>query len=260
MLFMTEGPSAKYKALRIMNAVGGDILQNIYVKGGKIGVNPRGLLGKKLQRTETFGKNIVLVFNGYAIKIHLMMYGTIHIYGLDEKLAKPEEEVRLILKFPNKRVVVYNTPVIEIDYASKIIKKLKKTLGEDPLRDDWDPSRAVKLIMKNRDRKIGDVLLDQRVIAGVGNITRNEGLFRARIHPEKLVRDLKLEEVEKLVRIIKDFMEEFFKRRLRGERLRPVLYVYNRSGKPCVICGHPIKYYRQKPNNRKTFVCENCQR
>jgi len=257
---MTEGPSAKYKSILIEKSVGRQVLKDIYAKTRKAMIKPERLVGKTLDGTDTYGKNILLYFSRYAIRIHLMMYGTIHIYDPGEPLLKPQSMVRLDLKFEKKRVVVYNAPIIEIDYKSRIIKRLKKTLGEDPLRDDWNPERAVRLILKHKNRKIGDVLLDQGVIAGIGNILRNEILFRARIHPERLVKELSIDEARRVVEIARELSMEFLERKMRGERLRPILYVYNKYGKPCRICGRPIKYYRQKPHNRKTFVCEYCQK
>lgn len=257
---VTEGPTAKYKALRILKIVGGQNLRNIFVRSKMIHIEPRKLVGKKLSNVETFGKNIVLVFDCYAIRIHLMLYGSIHVYDINENLKKPERQVRLLLVFNDKKVVVYNAPVVELDTASKILRKLRKSLGEDPLREDWNPSRAVRLILKRRERKIGDVLLDQRVIAGIGNIIRNEILFRARIHPERVVKDLDINEVRRIVEVAEKFMKEFFERRTKGLRIKPILMVYGKSKKPCPICGRPIKFYRQRPNNRRTYVCENCQK
>ncbi|MHA1609721.1 MAG: Fpg/Nei family DNA glycosylase [Candidatus Njordarchaeales archaeon] len=257
---MTEGPSARYKALKVFESVGGCILKDIFVRSRKIRVDPKYLVGKRFDSFDTWGKNIVFFFESFAIRIHLMMYGTIHIYDREEQLAKPERLVRLLLLFNEKKVVVYNAPIIEIDYKHRIVEELKRMLGEDPLRSDWDPNRAIRLILRHKNRSIGDVLLDQRVIAGIGNILRNEILFRARIHPDRLVRDLSYEEVERIVKVAKDLSEEFFKRRLQGRRIGPILMVYNKSGKPCPVCGTKIRYYRQKPNNRRTFYCPTCQK
>ncbi len=256
---MTEGPSARYRAMIIWRHVGGEVLRGIFARTRKTYVRPERLIGRRLDSVDTYGKNIVLIFSRYGIRLHLMMYGTIHIYHPEEPLLKPERMVRLRLDFDRHKVVVYNAPIVEIDYKSRLIRRLKSSLGEDPLRGDWDPDRAERLILKHKNEKIGCVLLDQGVIAGIGNILRNEILFRARIHPDRMVRDLSPEEIRRIVRIAKELSEEFLKRRLRGERLRPILYVYNKYGKPCPVCGRPIRYYRQKPHNRKTFVCENCQ-
>ena len=196
---MTEGPTARAKAIRINERFRGKKLLDIFARTKRMSINPRVLIGKKLEDVDTYGKNIILFLDSYAIRIHLMMYGTIHIYKPDEPLLKPERMIRLSLTFETGRLVVYNAPIVELNRKSRIVRYLKRTLGEDPLRDDWNPEHAVQLILKHKNRKIGDVLLDQKVIAGVGNIVRNEVLFRAKIHPDRLVRDLTEEEVRQWV-------------------------------------------------------------
>ncbi len=150
---MTEGPSARARAIFIYRAVGGERVLEVFTRTRRAKINPEGLVGRILRGVDTYGKNILLLFGPYAIRIHLMMYGTIHIYKPDEPLAKPERLVRLSLQFQSRRVVVYNAPIVEIDYKSNIINNLKRTLGEDPLRDDWNPDRATRLILKHRERK-----------------------------------------------------------------------------------------------------------
>ena len=257
---MTEGPTAKYQAIRIKTVANDESITNIETKSKLARVDLKKLIGKKIEDVETFGKNIVIIVGDYAIRLHLMMYGSIHIYSLSEKLAKPESQVRLFIQLETKKIVVYNAPIVEIDYKGKVIRNLVSWLGPDPLRKDWNPQNAIKLILKHKNRKIGDVLLDQGVIAGIGNILRNEILFRAGVHPDRLVKDLSILEVERIVSFSKELSEEFFERRMRHERIKPMLMVYNRYNKPCFICGTPIKFYRQQPNGRKTFVCEHCQK
>ena len=257
---MTEGPSARAKAIYVEKNVGGQKVVDIFTRSKKTHVSPKEFIGRKLEYTDSYGKNIILVFGPYAIRIHLMMYGTIHIYGPNQPLAKPERYVRLLILFETNKVVVYNAPIVELDLKANIIRYLQRTLGEDPLREDWDQERAIDLILKHRNEKIGAVLLNQGVIAGIGNILRNEILFRARIHPDRYVRDLTRDELRRIVSIAYSLSREFLRRKLNKQRIGPILYVYNKFKKKCKICGHPIRYYRQPPHNRRTFVCENCQK
>lgn len=257
---MTEGPTAKAKAIRVKQIVGNEVLTRVDLRGGRRNIDEDKLVGLQMDEADAYGKNILFVFGDFAIRIHLMMYGTIHIYDLDEPLAKPESRIRLMLVFESKRVVVYNAPVVEIDYRWRILDRLKRSLGVDPLRSDWSIQKAIMLMRRHKNRKIGDVLLDQGVIAGIGNILRNEILFRARIHPERLVKDLSDAELETIAKIAWELSWEFFRRKIEGKRIGPLLMVYNKSKKPCPRCGKPIRFYRQDPNGRRTFVCDYCQR
>jgi len=189
-----------------------------------------------------------------------MMFGALHIYQLDEPLLKPEKRVRLLIKGDWKKLVVYNAPIVEIDRKESILEKLKKDLGPDPLSDEWNRKKAIENLMKFPEEKIGVILLDQSVIAGVGNILRNEILFRARVHPESKVKELSYEEIVRIVEIAEELMKEFLRLKIQRKGIKELLYVYNKYRGFCKNRGGLVKFYMQKPINRKTFVCENCQR
>ena len=109
-----------------------------------------------------------------------------------------------------------------------------------------DREEAIRNIMKFPREKIGVVMLDQSVIAGVGNILRNEVLFRARVDPERKVTNLSREKVERIVVISEKLSREFLKFKLEHKRIKPLLLVYNRYRDKCKICGAPIKFYRSQ--------------
>ena len=257
---MVEGPTAKAYALKIEKVFKDEVVNEVFVRSKRVFIPQDEVLGRKLKRVETFGKNIVLIFNDIAIRLHLLMFGSIHIYDLNENLLKPWQRVRLLMKGEDKKLAVYNAPIVEIDRTEKIFKKLKNQLGPDPLREEWNREEAVKRIEAYKEQKIGVVMLNQSVIAGVGNILRNEILFRAKINPERLVKNLKKEEIESIVENAEKLSVKFLKFKLEKRRLKPILMVYNRYRKPCMICGSPIKFYMQEPIKRKTFVCEKCQK
>lgn len=257
---MVEGPTAKKISLKISKDFTGEFIRDIYIKSRRIRISPKSIVDKRVKGSETYGKNILIIIDDVVIRVHLMMFGAIHIYDLNEDLLKPEKQVRLILYGERKKLVVYNAPIIEIDYADNIMKILRRQLGPDPLRDDWNFNEAINKILKRRDEKIGVVLLDQSVIAGIGNILRNEILFRAKVHPERLVKSLSNKDIINIVNIAEKLCKEFLNIKLRGAKLKPILYVYNRYNQKCKVCGNKIKFYMQKPINRKTFVCEKCQK
>ncbi len=258
---MVEGPTARLYAIKIARSCRGQYIKKVYVKSLKrVYIPVSSLIGEKIEDTDTIGKNILLLTGRYCIRIHLMMYGSIHIYELNEDFKKPSKMIRLLIETDSKKIVVYNAPIVEIDYRDRLVGRLLKEYGPDPLRSDWDRNEAIRRILNNGWRKIGEVLLDQSVIAGIGNILRNEILFRAGIHPERLVSQLSRDEVKKIVDVAERLTREFLRIKLDGGRLKPILYVYNRYNEKCKICGSPIKFYIQKEVGRKTFVCEKCQR
>jgi len=257
---MVEGPTAKAYTYKIRNDFVGETIKDVYFKSRKIYVSKEEILNKKIKDSDSIGKNILIYIDSYIIRIHLMLYGSIHIYNLDESLLKPFNRVRLMITGYKKKLVVYNAPIVELDKADRLLKRLNSFLGPDPLRDDWDEDEAIKRIRIYKDKKIGVVLLDQSVIAGIGNILRNEILFRAKVHPERFIYSLSDEEIKRIVRIAKELSDKFLKIKLKKGRIKPLLYVYNKFNKKCRICGKPIKFYIQDEIRRKTFVCENCQK
>lgn len=251
---MTEGPTARLRAIQIEKEFKGKLLKNIFVRSKKLHVKPELLIGKKLQKATSYGKNILLYFNGYMIRIHLMMYGSIRF---ENAYSKPFKQVRLVLFFPSKKLVIYNAPIIEIDEVKSLENRLFNEYGIDPLTN-WNKEKLISLILKEKERKIGDLLLDQRIFNGIGNILRNEILFRAGISPERKVKDLKIKEIENIAIYARKLCKEFLKSKLRGKGIKNLLFVYNK--KFCIRCGSNLIFYRQKENKRKTFYCPNCQK
>jgi len=257
---MVEGPTAKSYALKISKEFRDEIIREVFTRSKKVFIPLEGLVQKKFLGSDSLGKNIILFFDDIAIRVHLMMFGAIHIYRVDEPLLKPWERVRLLIKGDEKKLVVYNAPIIEIGWKDNIVKKLRGELGPDPLSNEWSREKAIENLRKFPEDRIGVILLNQSVIAGVGNILRNEILFRAGIHPERIVKDLSDVEIKRILEVTEDLMKEFLKLKLERKRIGDLLFVYNKYGGFCKKCGNLIKFYRQKPINRKTFVCENCQK
>lgn len=251
---MTEGPTARLHAIRIERKFKGEVLKDIFVRSKKLHVDARCLINKKLTKATSFGKNILLYFNGYLIRIHLMMYGSIRF---EKEYSKPFSHVRLTLFFARDNIIVYNAPIIEIGKAEEIENILYSSYGIDPLTN-WDKNRLRKMILEERERKIGDLLLDQHIFNGIGNILRNEILFRAMINPERKVKELSDEEIERLMENTRYLCKKFLELKLKGRGIKPILLIYNQ--KICKRCGGNIIFYRQEPNNRKTFYCPSCQK
>ena len=254
---MVEGPTAKVYTLKLSKFVGSEI-KEIYWRSKKVKVKKEDLVGKIIDKVDCIGKNIFIFIDEFVIRIHLMLYGSIHFYKINEKLLKPEKQVRLFIKTGKGKIVVYNAPIIEInDYS--LFEKLKNQLGPDPLRKDWNLEEALSRLKSRKNNKIKIVLLDQTCIAGIGNILANEILFRAKIHPDSLVGKIPERKLRFLLKITENLSKEFFERKKKRKRIKSILFVYNKFNKPCPICGNPIKFYLQEPNKRKIFVCEKCQ-
>jgi len=252
-LEMTEGPTARLRAIQISERFLGRRLNGVKIRSRRVYIGSENLIGKRLKNTSTYGKNILLNFEPYGIRIHLMMYGSIRF---EEEFSKPESRIRLILDFESGRMVVYNAPIVEVDFLEKIEERLSKELGIDPFRN-WDEEKLFSMLIENGDRVIGEVLLDQSVFAGIGNILRNEILFRSGIRPDRRISEIPEEKLKLLIRITKRLSKDFLDSKLRGRGIKSLLMVYN--SKYCKRCSAKINFCRDEFTGRKTFFCPNCQ-
>lgn len=256
---MTEGPRARAYAITIAEKCIGKIVRSVMIRSRKTSVEPSTLVSRRLVKADSWGKNILLFIDDIAIRIHPMMYGRVVVQNSGLLDSHLEKRVRLMINFDDCWVIAINTPIVEVDQASRVLEFLSNSLGPDPYRLDWDGEEALRRLLSKPEEKIGVALLDQSIVAGIGNILRNEILFRAGISPERKISDLTMNEARGLIRIIENIFIEYLDIILRGDRLRNHYDVYNRYRGKCPRCKGPLKYYRQSPVNRKTFFCPTCQ-
>ncbi|GEM_PF-1268387 len=257
---MVEGPTAHKFAYDIGNTLRNREIRDIYVKSRRLDIDPRELVGRTISNSEAYGKNILIFIDGYAIRLHLMLYGTIHIQKIEEDLKKPFKRIRLKIDTDEYKLVVYNAPIVEIGMAKNIVNNIKMRYGPDPLRDDWDINEAVNRLRSLEGISVSKALLSQEYISGIGNILRNEILYRCKIHPERPIDSLNMDDIIRIIETSVNLSREWLNLKLRGGRLKPLLKVYNKYKGFCEECGEKIVFYIQKDINRKTFYCPRCQK
>ncbi|MEM1856140.1 MAG: hypothetical protein QXG70_04135 [Candidatus Methanomethylicaceae archaeon] len=256
---MVEGPTARAYTININNNFKDESICDFFTRSKKIFINSNRLIGKHFSKSTSIGKNIILFFEDIAIRIHLMMFGSIKIYEKNSTFSKPIERIRLLIIGNNKKLVVYNAPIIEINEKDVIINTLNNSLGPDPLSEQWNEEIALNNLLKFSNEKIGVILLNQSIIAGIGNILRNEILFRAKINPERKIFEISNNELRNIIKICYELSHKFLELKLKNNSIKEILMVYNRFNQPCKICGSRIRFYIQQPIKRKTFICEKCQ-
>jgi endonuclease-8 len=221
------------------------------------------VVGSTIESVEAQGKNLLIRFdNGLELRTHLRMNGSWHRYRPGERWRRSPSRARLVLEVPGAVAVCFDAPVVELfETRAAAIHPTLRALGPDLLDDDWGPEDALEARRRLRDpsradRTISEALLDQRALAGIGNIWRNETLFAERVDPVARVRDLDDATLDRLV--------EAARQRLRASMAtRPgaaPMWVYRRSGRPCRRCGTLI---RSAPLSteipRTTYWCPSCE-
>ncbi len=235
------------------------------------------LSGRRLDHAESWGKHLFVEFAGDAwLSVHLGLIGTFTIDAVPYVGEVPVVgQVRLRLRTPEHVADLRGPTVCEVVTPDRV-DAIVARLGPDPLRADQDPDRALDRIRRSR-RPIAELLMDQSVVAGVGNVYRSEVLFRNRIQPFQpgerlstrswralwadLVRLLPLGVATGRIVTIEEQVEDVETRLLAGQPValdRRDSAVYKRTGEPCLVCGSRIR--TEVVAGRNLFWCGRCQR
>lgn len=222
------------------------------------------LTGVAVREVVSRGKHQLFRFsNEFTLHTHFKMDGTWRIFRRGRRWGGgPAYEIRVVLATDDHDVVGYRLPVVEL-IPTTSEDTVVGHLGPDLLGSDWDPGEAVRRIAAQPDRTIGEALLDQRNLAGLGAFYRAELLFLQGIHPHTPV-----SKVTDLNRLVERSQQLLQANRWRAEQsttgdLRPGRrsYVYGRSGQPCRRCGTPIRFDELGPlgQERHSYWCPRCQ-
>ena len=206
---------------------------------------------------------------------HMLMSGSWHIYRHGERWQQPRIHMRIVIENSDYVAVGFRVPVAEMHTTQSLVCNLRIPCSEiDVLSGQFDAKEAVRRLLAHGDEEIGDVLLHQEVMAGVGNVFKSEICFVAGINPFRKVATITREQAGEAVaaaqrllaaNVLEDSSDAVVtyggrKRRTTHESDSSVsLWVYGRKGEACRRCGEPIRGRIQGPDARVTFWCGRCQ-
>lgn len=221
------------------------------------------VVGATVTGVEAIGKNLLVRFdNGLELRTHMRMTGSWHRYRPGERWRLAPSRARLVLEVPGAVAVCFDAPVVELfEQRTEPLHPSLGRLGPDLLDPEWSDIDATEALRRLRhpdrtDWTISQALLDQRALAGIGNIWRNETLFAERVDPVALVRDLDDATLTRLMSTARRLLTQSVAR-VPG---RTPMAVYRRTGRPCRRCGTPIRsapLVTELP--RTTYWCPRCQ-
>ncbi|XP_048244019.1 endonuclease 8-like 3 [Haliotis rufescens] len=217
------------------------------------------LIGRKLEEVLTLGKELFLFFGDLCLRIHFLMAGSIRVNNvqLDKDYSKVTTTASLELDMEGDALAFYKSTA-DIRLSKDCHEKFEKLKDLDICSVIFNPRRAVVMVMEQTGRMVCDVLLDQLILPGVGNIIKNEALYDSGIRPNTKIENLTEDHISLLVKMTRDFTMVFYKCRRDGKPLRPYEKVYH-VGK-CRQCGGRITTTRMGEDNpRVTYFCDNCQ-
>ncbi|MGZ8198637.1 MAG: Fpg/Nei family DNA glycosylase [Burkholderiales bacterium] len=223
--------------------------------------------GRTVEAVDAAGKNLLMHFSGdLHLRTHMRMNGSWHIYKPGERWRKRRSDMRIVLETDAWVAVAFNVPVAELHDSRSLERQDDlRNIGPDLLAEDFDLDEARRRIRARGDSEIADVLLNQRVVSGIGNEYKSEVLFMARVSPFARVDELSDEQLDRILTTARKVMlANVAKRspaRITTFRLDPRAkqYVYSRGGKPCLRCGTAIQYAKQGVDARGTYWCPKCQ-
>jgi endonuclease-8 len=227
------------------------------------------VVGSRVTSVEPMGKHMVIRFdNGLALHTHLRMAGTWHRYAPGERWRMPAWKARVVLEVPEHVVVCFNAPVAELMEDRYVaLHPALVSLGPDLARDDFSADVAFERLRARPDAEIAEALLDQRVMAGVGNVFKSEVLFVESVNPWTHVSALDDATLRQLIataqRLLRMNLTPSRPHRVttHGEASArgAAQWVYGRANRACLRCQTPIRTRRQGPLNRPTYWCPTCQ-
>jgi endonuclease VIII len=256
---MPEGDTIHYAARRIRPLVVGLVPEIAHPSPRLRGERwPQKLAGRAVTAVDAHGKHLFVRFeDGLAIHSHLRMTGSWGTYRDGQRWRRAARRAWLVLRTPQGEVVQFDGPLLELltESRTRFDRRLAE-LGPDILAPQLDEQRFLRRLREDdQTRAIGDALLDQRTLAGIGNMWKSEGCFAAAIDPWRPAGRVSDDEALAIVRATRPKMQQSA---LDGNQDRH-RQVYAMAGRPCPRCSTPISSRGQGDDNRITYWCPGCQ-
>jgi len=239
---MPEGPSivilreatAKFRGKTVREVAGNSSLDLQRMKG------------RRVRALRSWGKHFLIEFAGFSLRVHMLMFGS---YTIDTRKDRP---VRMSLRFDNG----------ELNFYSSSLRYIEGDLDDtydwrgDVMNDAWDPKLARRKLKATPETLVTDALLDQDVFAGVGNIIKNEVLFRIGVHPSSPIGALPPRKLGQMIKEARQYSFDFLEWKKQFV-LRKHWLIHTR--RQCPQCGGPVTKAYLGKTNRRTFFCPHCQ-
>ena len=237
------------------------------------------LKGRTIDKVESRGKWLLIHFSGDLILVtHMLMSGSWHIYRTGERWRLPRSKMRVVISTPDWVAVAFNVPIAEF-HTQRSLERSEQVprLGPDILSSDFTLETGVERIAtyarQAPDAEVGITLLNQRVLAGLGNVYKSEVAFATRVNPFRPIGTLSRSEIERIVEIAQRYMKANVadgkgdgivtytghRRTTHAMDREERLWVYGRQGQECRRCGASILMRKQGSQARVTFWCPECQ-
>jgi endonuclease-8 len=278
---MPEGDTI-YRAARAMQrALGGKVVTGFETGLAKLArVNDDSpLVGRVVEKVESRGKWLLVYFSSDLILVtHMLMSGSWHLYRTGERWWMGRSKMRVVVRTADWEAVAFDVPIAEFHTARSLERSSQvPKLGPDILSEEFTVEGGVERLAdygrENPDAEIAVVLLNQRVMAGLGNVYKNEVAFAAGVNPFRAMRTIGPHEMERMVELAQRYMKANVadgaggkivtysgnRRTTHAMDREERLWVYGRQGQECRRCGATVMMRKQGVQARSTYWCPECQ-
>lgn len=269
---MPEGDTLYRTAAGLRPYLVGKVVTAARAKGPGAVPQLQRVVGQRIETVDAMGKNLLIRFDGgLEIRTHLRMNGSWHRYRPGERWKRPPSRARLVLEVPGAVAVCFDAPVVELlETRAEALHASLGRLGPDLLAPDFDAAEAHRRLRapERTSLEIAVALLDQRALAGIGNVYKNEILWIERVSPFARVNDIDDATLDRLIATARRLLlanvtpaRGIERTTTTGDRGAPgPLYIYGRGGRPCRRCRTPIRSTKQGSDlPRTTYWCPVCQ-
>ncbi|MEU8653927.1 DNA-formamidopyrimidine glycosylase family protein [Streptomyces sp. NPDC048737] len=259
---MPEGDTVRQAASRLHGALAGKVLTRSDLRVPKYAT--ADLTGRAVLDVTPRGKHLLTrIEGGLTLHSHLRMEGAWKVFANGQRWSGgPAHQIRAVLGTHDRTAVGYRLPVLEL-LRTFDEERVVGHLGPDLLGPDWDPDQALANLLADPARALGEALLDQRNLAGIGNVYKSEICFLLGVTPWLPVGALPADRTAALPVFAKKLLEANRDRPVRTTtgRSGQALFAYGRAGRPCLRCGTPIRVADQGDGSRErpTYWCPTCQ-
>jgi len=271
---MPEGDTLARIAVALRPYLAGRVVTN--ARARLPGPQISRIVGQKIDAVDAAGKNLLIRFDGgLELRTHLGLHGSWHRYRPGETWRRPPSRAALVLEVPGAVAVCFDAPVVELfERRAEAVHPTISMLGPDLLGDNYDQAEALRRLREpaRAETAIGEAILDQRAVAGVGNVYKSEILFMERVDPFARLGSLDDETLDRVLTTSREQLQANAASNApagrsttvdlkTGKRLAPSrLWVYDRAGRPCHQCGTLILTEAQGSElPRTTYWCPSCQ-
>ena len=274
---MPEGDTIFRTARSLQRVLGGHVVTRFdtaYAHLDRVNVDTP-LIGRVIDKVTSAGKHVLIYFSGDLIlRTHMRMNGSWHLYRPGEKWWRGEHAMRVRIDTAEWVAVAFDVPVAEFVTPRQLeTRDPVSQLGPDLLGESFDRDEDVRRIVANAHRPIALTLVDQRIVAGIGNVYKSEVLFLEGVHPDTPSSAVPVGTLERLLETARRLLQDNvapgtpaaiqtyrnLRQWNRAANSADSLWVYGRRGKPCRNCGTPIEMKKMGLDARTTYWCGRCQ-